>query len=763
MNLIKLLLVTTLFFSYTHAENLRPLLENGRLANNYAIQIHYDTDDLRLKIITTFEPLEINSTNHYVIIEVDENEHQKLLDLDLNVTIDSYFTELINTTSTETSNQSKALTSNLTTTGNYPTISGYSCYRTVEGTFTTAQNIVSNYPNLAQWIDVGDSWNKENGLGGYDMRVLKLTNLSNTQSKPALFITSSIHAREYTPAELATRFAEYLVSNYGTNADVTWMLNHHEVHLMLMANPDGRKHAETGQSWRKNVNDNYCASGTTPGADLNRNFDFEWDCCGGSSNNECSLTYHGAAASSEPETQAIQTYMRNLFGDHRGPNINDAAPLNTAGIYIDIHSYSELILWPWGYTDSVAPNNMVSLGRKFAYSNSYTPKQAIGLYPTDGTTDDFAYGELGIPSYTFELGTSFFQSCSTFTNTILPDNMPSLIYALKAVRSPYTLPLGPEITNLSLSTGNTTVPRGTIVTLTGIANDTRYNNSQGLEPTQNIAQVEYYIDVAPWESNANAIPINAQDGHYNNSIEPITKTIDTGLLNEGNHTIFVRAKDADNHWGVISALFLNIATQSQSLPTAPTNLNTSNVTSNSARLTWSDNSNNETGFKIYRGNTQIATVGANTTSYNLTGLSANTTYTYTVKAYNTTGTSAATSKTFTTLVAPNTIPTIPFNTNVNNTWISSIASTHRNGRYARYYTFTLTQSTNVTIDLTSTKDTYLFLLSGVNKNGSIVAQDDDGGSGYNSKITRTLAAGNYTIEATTYSTTTGSFTLKVSR
>ena len=187
------------------------------------------------------------------------------------------------------------------------------------------------------------------------------------------------------------------------------------------------------------------------------------------------------------------------------------------------------------------------------------------------------------------------------------------------------------------------------------------------------------------------------------------------------------------------------------------------MTSNSARLTWSDNSNNETGFKIYRGNTQIATVGANTTSYNLTGLSANTTYTYTVKAYNTTGTSAATSKTFTTLVAPNTIPTIPFNTNVNNTWISSIASTHRNGRYARYYTFTLTQSTNVTIDLTSTKDTYLFLLSGVNKNGSIVAQDDDGGSGYNSKITRTLAAGNYTIETTTYSTTTGSFTLKVSR
>ena len=61
-----------------------------------------------------------------------------------------------------------------------------------------------------------------------------------------MFITGSIHAREYAPAELVTRFAEYLVDGYGVDADATWMVDYHEIHLMLMANPDARKKAEAG-------------------------------------------------------------------------------------------------------------------------------------------------------------------------------------------------------------------------------------------------------------------------------------------------------------------------------------------------------------------------------------------------------------------------------------------------------------------------------------------------------------------------------------
>ena len=87
-------------------------------------------------------------------------------------------------------------------------------------------------------------------------------------------------------------------------------------------------------------------------------------------------------------------------------------------------------------------------------------------------------------------------------------------------------------------------------------------------------------------------------------------------------------------------------------------------------------------------------------------------------------------------------------------------------RYAGYYTFTLSQQSEVTITLESSEDTYLFLLSGHGRNGSVVEQNDDidsGAQNYNSRIVETLAPGEYTIVATTYNlATTGDFTLTVS-
>jgi carboxypeptidase T len=123
-----------------------------------------------------------------------------------------------------------------------------------------------------------------------------------------------------------------------------------------------------------------------------------------------------------------------------------AAPADASGVYLDIHSYSELVLWPWGFTSDVAPNGpaLQTLGRKLAYFNGYEPDQSIGLYPTDGTTVDFAYGDLGLAAYTFELGTAFFESCSLFEETIVPDNLPALLYAAKVARAPFLTPAGPE-------------------------------------------------------------------------------------------------------------------------------------------------------------------------------------------------------------------------------------------------------------------------------------------------------------------------------
>ncbi|MCP4593904.1 MAG: carboxypeptidase, partial [bacterium] len=120
------------------------------------------------------------------------------------------------------------------------TIPGYSCYETVEETYAAAQAMATGNPTLASWTDVGNSWEKNNGLGGYDMMVLKLTNTAITGDKPKLFLTCALHAREYTTAGLCLTFAQQLVDDYDVDADTTWILDHHEIHFMLHANPDGR-------------------------------------------------------------------------------------------------------------------------------------------------------------------------------------------------------------------------------------------------------------------------------------------------------------------------------------------------------------------------------------------------------------------------------------------------------------------------------------------------------------------------------------------
>jgi hypothetical protein len=376
---------------------------------------------------------------------------------------------------------------------------------------------------------------------------------------------SSVHAREYTPAELNTRLAEYLLHNYGVNADVTWLLDYHEFHLMLQANPDGRKQAEAGYLWRKNVNENYCSpTSSYRGADLNRNFSFYWNSCspslGCSSGYQCDITYRGPGAASEPETQAIQDYVRSIFPDQRQDPIDAAAPLTATGVFMDMHSYSELVLWPWGFTYAPAPNDIAlqTLGRKLAYFNGYAPSSASGLYPTDGNTDDFAYGELGLAAYTYELGTAFFQDCAAFENEILPDNLPSLIYLGKAARAPYQLPAGPD--PLRVTAVPAIVESGESFTVTVTLDDTRFNNENGVEPIQSIAAAEYYLDTPPWMTTTTPLPLplTAADGAFDSAVETAQGVVDTTGLPEGRHILYARGRDAAGNWGVVGAAFFQV-------------------------------------------------------------------------------------------------------------------------------------------------------------------------------------------------------------
>ncbi|MGO4781054.1 M14 family zinc carboxypeptidase, partial [Lysobacter sp. 2RAB21] len=93
---------------------------------------------------------------------------------------------------------------------------GFTCFRTVEETYSTMDTLAANKPNLARITNIGPSWQKTQSAGtGYDMRVLRLSNTATDAAlpnKPTLVLFGSIHAREYAPAELVTRFAEGLVN-----------------------------------------------------------------------------------------------------------------------------------------------------------------------------------------------------------------------------------------------------------------------------------------------------------------------------------------------------------------------------------------------------------------------------------------------------------------------------------------------------------------------------------------------------------------------
>lgn len=530
----------------------------------FVVRVYYKNQEILNQIAAQIEPWQVDKNQGYLIIGVDKTNYEWLEQMGLTIEIEQQLTDKVNSLSAISLDQISS-------------IPGFACYKTVEETYAYAQTLANSYPELAEWIDIGDSWVKtQYGNLGYDLYILRITNKNVDLPKPKLFIMSGLHAREFAPIEINTYFANYLLENYGKIADITWLLDYHEIHLLLQANPDGRKQVEPNPNimWRKNTNENYCSStSTNRGADLNRNFNFKWHYCFNdncSSSNQCNETYRGPSAASEPETQAIQNYLRSQFPDQRGPLDTDAAPITATGVFIDLHSYGNLVLWPWGFTNLPTPNSsaLQTLGRKFSFFNQYEPGQAGDLlYLTDGDSDGFAYGDLGLAGYTFEIGTNndwFFAPCSSFINNFIPDNIPALLYAAKVARFPYQLPSGPDTVTISISPSF--YKKGEAITVLANINDKRYYGNQ--EPKQNIAAAELYIDTPPWITTT--IPIsytmNAEDGSFDEYIETATVSLETDTLSQGRHMIYIRGKDANGNWGPVTALFLYLYNHQRYFP-----------------------------------------------------------------------------------------------------------------------------------------------------------------------------------------------------
>lgn len=474
------------------------------------------------------EPWEVHYDQGYAVVEVANRfEYSQLISGGFKVAVDEDLSQILR----------NPLHS-------FRSVPGYECYRTVEETFASQDALVLAHPSLASVIDIGDSWDKINHPGsGYDLRVLKLGNSAVEGNKPRVFIMGAIHAREYATAETVMRLAERLLTRYDIDADVRWMLDNHELYLLTQANPDGRKKAELGLSWRKNVNENYCgATSSSRGADLNRNFPYEWGAHGGSSGTDCDATYRGSSAGSEPESAAVIDFLRSIFPDVRPPDPNVPAPDDTSGVFMDIHSYGGLVMWPWGFTENDAPNGpaMAALGKRLAWFNGYRPQQAVELYVTDGGTKDFAYGDLGIPGMSYEIGGAFFQSCVTFETQELEDNLDSLEYLLRTARRPYLEPSGPSVRDLRTAP----VEIGEPIQLIGAADDSAFQQVNGAEALQNISSVAVYLDQAPWQIGATPVALgSAVDGNLDSPTEAFVAEVDSSGLGLGQHTLYVRSAD----------------------------------------------------------------------------------------------------------------------------------------------------------------------------------------------------------------------------
>ena len=453
-------------------------------------------------------------------------------------------------------------------------IPGYSCYRTVEETYSTMDLLARNLPSLASVVDIGPTWTyaKTNGAQGYRMRVLRLTNRGTDASmpdKPNMVVLAAIHAREYTTAELVTRFAEWLAVDYGRDPEATWLLDNFRFHFILQANPDGRKKAETGLSWRKNTDtDNGVCSANAYGVDLNRNFTWRFGTvAGGSSGDPCDSTYRGPSAASEEEVQNILRYVigtRGSEGTYTGGVLADrrtdvgTAPADYRGMFLDIHSFSQLVLWPWAYTSTAAPNAVPlrTLGRRLAYFNGYRPVQWTGLYEADGTNTDTVYGTTGAPSYTIELGQEFFEDCATFESTTFPRNFNALRYAARNLHAPYRAPSGPD--TVAIGASAIAVDRDQAFAVSAWVDDAHFNQENGTEAVHTVTGASAYVDAAPWASGAAPITMRASDGAFNSSREQVVVNIDTRTLAYGRHVIYVRGVDASGASGTPSAIYFTV-------------------------------------------------------------------------------------------------------------------------------------------------------------------------------------------------------------
>jgi carboxypeptidase T len=277
------------------------------------------------------------------------------------------------------------------------------------------QQAAVDHPSIVSVFSIGKSHQ------GRDIWAAKISdNVGIDEPEPEVLFDALHHAREHMTVEQVLAILAWLTNDYGTDPEVTRLVNAREVFIIFALNPDGFEFDLTGnpyRAWRKNRQPN--VGSTYVGTDLNRNYDYRWNCCGGSSGNPAANTYRGPEPFSAPEARAMRDFVNSRRIEGR----------QQIKAHITFHTNGELILWPYGYTYADIPADMtkddwttlVALARAQATRNGYKAQQSSDMYITDGDQIDWMYGRHRIFSYTYELYPP--ETGSVWTDHYPPDEM----------------------------------------------------------------------------------------------------------------------------------------------------------------------------------------------------------------------------------------------------------------------------------------------------------------------------------------------------
>lgn len=269
----------------------------------------------------------------------------------------------------------------------YGSMGGYLTFAQMEAELDELKTM---YPNLITTkASIGTS------IEGRPIWMVKISDDPDTEDpfEEGVYYGALYHAREPISMVSLIYFMQYILSQYGTDPEITCLINSRELYLVPCVNPDGYVYNQTtnpngGGFWRKNRRNN--GNGTF-GVDLNRNFSYNWGFDNiGSSATPSAEDYRGTAAASEPEIAAIQDFIT----------------ANQLTIALNNHTYGNKVIMPFTYNSSQTANetHYTNIAAAITADNNYQYGKQFPMlgYSANGTADDWMYGSRGLYSYTVE-------------------------------------------------------------------------------------------------------------------------------------------------------------------------------------------------------------------------------------------------------------------------------------------------------------------------------------------------------------------------